>query len=250
KPVADKPVADKPVADKPVADKPVADKPAPKPPTAKPDVAAYNKPGEAPDLVPVKGKITIFDFWATWCEPCKKLDPALVELAKKYPSLVAVRKLDVVDWDSKAAERYLTPGGFDLPHLKIYDTSGKRVLEKSSAVGKLEELIDQTKALVEAEAKKRPAAAPKATRVDIKADANGFAPSRIAVTRGTPVTLAFTRTSDKTCATEVVLVVDGKRIEKPLPLGKRVEITLTFAKSGSIPFACAMDMHRGTIDVR
>ena len=138
-------------------DKPTTGTPTDKPtkPAAKPDVAAYNKPGEAPDLVPVKGKLTIFDFWATWCLPCKKLDPVLVELAKKYPDLVAIRKLDVVDWDSKAAERYLTPGGFDLPHLKIFDRSGKRVLEKSSAPGKLQELIDAAKAIVEAAAKQR-----------------------------------------------------------------------------------------------
>ena len=46
-------------------------------------------------------------------------------------------------------ERYLTPGGFDLPHLKIYDATGKRVLEKSSSVGKLDALIEEVRALVE-----------------------------------------------------------------------------------------------------
>jgi thiol-disulfide isomerase/thioredoxin len=171
KPTTDKPTTGKPTTGTPTTgtpttgtpttgtptDKPTTGTPTDKPtkPAAKPDVAAYNKPGEAPDLVPVKGKLTIFDFWATWCLPCKKLDPVLVELAKKYPDLVAIRKLDVVDWDSKAAERYLTPGGFDLPHLKIFDPAGKRVLEKSSAPGKLQELIDAAKAIVEAAAKQR-----------------------------------------------------------------------------------------------
>ena len=34
------------------------------------------------ELVP--GKVTIVDFWATWCEPCKKSFPKLQELYVKY----------------------------------------------------------------------------------------------------------------------------------------------------------------------
>lgn len=125
----------------------------PKPKAKAADVAVYAAAGEAPDLVPVKGKLTIFDFWAPWCQPCKTLDPALAALAKQYPDTVAIRKLDIVDLDSKAAARYLV--GFDLPHLKIFDASGKRILEKSSAPGKLQALIDEVTALVAAAATRR-----------------------------------------------------------------------------------------------
>lgn len=31
-----------------------------------------------------KGKVTIVDFWATWCEPCKKSFPKYQELYVKY----------------------------------------------------------------------------------------------------------------------------------------------------------------------
>ncbi|MCW5835824.1 MAG: redoxin domain-containing protein [Labilithrix sp.] len=31
-----------------------------------------------------KGKVTIIDFWATWCEPCKKSFPKYQELYVKY----------------------------------------------------------------------------------------------------------------------------------------------------------------------
>ena len=31
-----------------------------------------------------KGKVTLVDFWATWCEPCKKSFPKLQELNVKY----------------------------------------------------------------------------------------------------------------------------------------------------------------------
>jgi thiol-disulfide isomerase/thioredoxin len=32
----------------------------------------------------LKGKVAIVDFWATWCEPCKKSFPKLQELSTKY----------------------------------------------------------------------------------------------------------------------------------------------------------------------
>lgn len=119
------------------------------------DIADLGKPGEAVDLVPVTGKITVFDFWAEWCKPCKVLEPALVEIARAHPDVVAIRRIDTVDWDSAAVARHLTPKGFNLPHLKVFDPSGKMVIERSSEAGTLEALIDDVRKLVEAEAAKR-----------------------------------------------------------------------------------------------
>jgi len=33
---------------------------------------------------PLAGKVLLVDFWATWCEPCKKSFPKLQELSVKY----------------------------------------------------------------------------------------------------------------------------------------------------------------------
>lgn len=46
------------------------------------DIVANGK-GKAA-LSSYKGKVVIVDFWATWCEPCKKSFPKLQDLYTKY----------------------------------------------------------------------------------------------------------------------------------------------------------------------
>ncbi|MGE0868314.1 MAG: thioredoxin family protein [Kofleriaceae bacterium] len=116
------------------------------------DVADLGAPGEAVDLVPIAGRVTIFDFWAPWCEPCKKLEPALIAMARAHPELVAIRRINVVDWDSPAVARYLTPGGFSLPHVKVFDCNAAPVLEQSSGAGDLAGLVSAVQAIVDAAA--------------------------------------------------------------------------------------------------
>ncbi len=41
--------------------------------------------------------ITLIDFWAPWCSPCKILGPVINELAGEYEGKVKVCKLDVDD---------------------------------------------------------------------------------------------------------------------------------------------------------
>jgi cytochrome c biogenesis protein CcmG, thiol:disulfide interchange protein DsbE len=90
-----------------------------------------------------KGKVTIVDFWATWCEPCKKSFPKYQELYVKYKAsgleIVAVSvdddKKDIPDfikthgakfpvgWDEghKIAECYKPPS---MPSAYVIDKNG------------------------------------------------------------------------------------------------------------------------------
>jgi len=92
------------------------------------DVKEVAKDGEdvanlTPHLAP--GKITIVDFSAKWCEPCRSLDEQVLDLIEKRSDL-AYRKLDIGDWDTPLAKRYLK-GVKELPYVIVFDKSGKEV---------------------------------------------------------------------------------------------------------------------------
>ena len=96
-----------------------------------------------------------------------------------------------------------------------------------------------------------PPAKHEASRIDIAITRSGFEPGNIKVPAKTPVTLAFTRKTDATCAKSVVVTIDdGKTIERELPLDKTVEIPVTFAKAGTLGYACSMHMLKGVIVVQ
>src|SRR5687768_18509776 len=50
-------------------------------------------------------KLTVVDFWATWCGPCRMIAPILDQLATDYQGKVKVAKLDV-DTNIKTATRF------------------------------------------------------------------------------------------------------------------------------------------------
>ncbi len=204
--------------------------------------------GSAPPLVPTAGKITVFDFWADWCMPCGELDRELAEVARRHPDDLAVRKVNVVDNESAAWTTYLQPGGFDLPHAKVFGRDGKLLWERSGAPPMIAAGVEDAIS----PALPPPAAAPpSATRVEITVVDRGYTPARVTIPRGQPVVLVFTRKSENTCAVDVHFrLPDGTRVDRRLPLGQPVEIPVQIDQAGEIPYACGMDMMRGTIVVK
>jgi len=46
---------------------------------------SYNNPnGEEMNLSDIKNKLVLIDFWASWCGPCRRENPNLVDAYKKY----------------------------------------------------------------------------------------------------------------------------------------------------------------------
>ena len=76
----------------------------------------------------------------------------------------------------------------------------------------------------------------------------GFDPARVTVRAGAPARLTFIRTTDKTCATEVVF--PSLNIKRTLPLNEPAVIEFTPAKTGDVAFACGMSMLSGTVVVQ
>lgn len=69
------------------------------------------------------GNVTIIEFYAEWCGPCKMISPLLERLAQSDPE-IALRKIDIVNWQSPVAMQYKIDG---VPHVQVYNRKGQLV---------------------------------------------------------------------------------------------------------------------------
>lgn len=116
-----------------------------------------------------KGKIVIIDFWATWCPPCRRSIPDLIDIQKKYEKDVVIIGISL-DTETKDEvvpfvkyfginypvayanmEVYQAYGNVEtIPTSFIVDRSGQIVdahvgyIDKSVYINKIEELLKKS----------------------------------------------------------------------------------------------------------
>ena len=109
------------------------------PALALPQIGPDGKLGDRLTLAATRGKITVLDFWATWCGPCLASMPRLEKLARAHPDVAVVTiNLDdpvaaravfdghgytmaLVADDGDTSQRY---GVSSIPHTVIIDRGG------------------------------------------------------------------------------------------------------------------------------
>lgn len=72
------------------------------------------------DRAPVPGKVTVVDYWASWCEPCRRVAPQVHALERAG---VSVKRVDVTSASQDDLEQVL-PGVPGLPVIEVFRADG------------------------------------------------------------------------------------------------------------------------------
>ena len=87
------------------------------------------------------GKVTIVDFYADWCGPCRRISPQLEQLAKTDPDVVLL-KIDIVNWNTPVTRQF---GIESVPNVRVLSRIGKQLGEATSDVGLVKQRVEQAK---------------------------------------------------------------------------------------------------------
>jgi thioredoxin 1 len=96
----------------------------------------------SPPEVPVKNMVTMVDFGAPFCVPCKAMAPFLEKLEKHYRGRAAIVILDV----GKAPELCEQFDITEIPTQVFYDKQGKEVLRHTGFMNE-KDIVNQLKTM-------------------------------------------------------------------------------------------------------
>jgi plastocyanin domain-containing protein len=91
-------------------------------------------------------------------------------------------------------------------------------------------------------------AKPRVQTAKVKITRQGYEPASLKLRLGVAARITFVRTTNATCAKEIVL--PDFNIRRGLPLNKPVMISFTPTEKGEFTFACGMNMLRGQLIVQ
>ncbi len=65
----------------------------------------------------------LWDFWATWCPPCKEMKPTIEALEKEYEGKIEIKSIDT-DQDKDLAQKFKVEA---IPTLVFLDAKGNEL---------------------------------------------------------------------------------------------------------------------------
>ena len=81
------------------------------------------------DLKQFKGKVIIFNFWASWCTPCIEEVPSLISLVKADPDIVIIAVSGDQNKDDITAFLKSFPG-FNKPPIYVVQGNAKALMDQ------------------------------------------------------------------------------------------------------------------------
>jgi thiol-disulfide isomerase/thioredoxin len=90
------------------------------------------------------GNVTVVDFYADWCGPCRQLSPSLEQMARSDPE-IALRKIDIVNWRTAVVQQFNI---HSIPQVDVYNRGGSLVGTVNGAdIDKIKSYVAQAKAV-------------------------------------------------------------------------------------------------------
>lgn len=89
----------------------------------------------------VRDRVTVIDFYADWCGPCKRISPLLLSLVRQYED-VELKKVDIQKWGSPVAEQFDIDS---IPDIRVYDRRGRQIGRATHDLRKVKRYIEKAR---------------------------------------------------------------------------------------------------------